>query len=135
MLALAAGRSIARPLVEIGSAARAIADGAPPRFPHSGIPDIDRLVQALREMHRQLADRFADLRREQSESAALVESMVEGVIAADVRGRIVTANSAARRILGYKFDESLPDFAELFRVKGAREVVDQVMRGEAGAGP
>ena len=59
VLALAAGRSIARPLVEIGSAARAIADGAPPRFPHSGIPDIDRLVQALREMHRQLADRFA----------------------------------------------------------------------------
>jgi two-component system, OmpR family, phosphate regulon sensor histidine kinase PhoR len=130
VLALAAGRSIARPLVEIGSAARAIADGAPPRFPHSGIPDIDRLVQALREMHRQLADRFADLRREQSESAALVESMVEGVIAADVRGRIVTANSAARRILGYKFDESLPDFPELFRVKGAREVVDQVMGGK-----
>ena len=130
VLALAAGRSIARPLVEIGSAARAIADGAPPRFPHSGIPDIDRLVQALREMHRQLADRFADLRREQSESAALVESMVEGVIAADVRGRIVTANSAARRILGYKFDQSLPDFPELFRVKGAREVVDQVMQGK-----
>ncbi len=129
VLALAAGRSIARPLVEIGAAARAMADGAPPRFPHSGIPDIDRLVQALREMHRQLADRFADLRREQSESAALVESMVEGVIAADVRGRIVTANSAARRILGYKFDESLPYFPELFRVKGAREVVEQVMQG------
>ena len=130
VLALGAGRSIARPLVEIGSVARAIADGAPPYFPHSGIPDIDRLVQALREMHRQLADRFAELRREQSESAALVESMGEGVIAADVRGRIVTANSAARRILGYGFDESLPGFPELFRVKGAREVVDQVMQGK-----
>jgi two-component system, OmpR family, phosphate regulon sensor histidine kinase PhoR len=80
-------------------------------------------------MHRQLGERFADLRRKQSESAALVESMVEGVIAADSRGHIVTANSAARRILGYKFDESLPGFAELFRVKGAREVVDQVMQG------
>jgi PAS domain S-box-containing protein len=129
VLALAAGRSIARPLVEIGSAARAIADGAPPRFPRSGIPDIDRLIRALREMHRQLAERFADLRREQSESAALVESMVEGVIAADARGHIVTANSAARRILGYDPDESLPDFAELFRVKGAREVVDEVTQG------
>jgi two-component system, OmpR family, phosphate regulon sensor histidine kinase PhoR len=131
LLALAAGRSIARPLVELGETARAIADGAPPRFPHSGIPDIDRLIQALREMHRQLGERFAELRREQSESAALVESMVEGVIAADPRGRIVTANSAARRILGYKFDEALPSFAELFRVKGAREVVDQVMEGKA----
>jgi two-component system, OmpR family, phosphate regulon sensor histidine kinase PhoR len=130
VLALAAGRSIAQPLGEIGSAARAIADGAPPRFPRSGIPDIDRLVQALREMHRQLAERFAELRREQSESAALVESMVEGVLAADARGHIVTANSAARRILGYGFDETLPHFAELFRVKGAREVVDRVMAGQ-----
>ena len=34
-------------------------------------------------------------------SAALVESMVEGVVAADERGRIVTANPAARRLLGY----------------------------------
>jgi len=130
VLALAAGRSIARPLVEIGSAARAIADGAPPRFPRSGIPDIDSLVQALRQMHRQLAERFAELRREQSESAALVESMVEGVIAADARGHIITANSAARKILGYERDESLPDFAELFRVKGAREVVEHVTQGK-----
>jgi two-component system, OmpR family, phosphate regulon sensor histidine kinase PhoR len=130
VLALAAGRSIARPLVEIGSAARAIADGAPPRFPRSGIPDIDSLVQALRQMHRQLAERFAELRREQSESAALVESMVEGVIAADARGHIITANSAARKILGYERDESLPDFAELFRLKGAREVVEHVTQGK-----
>jgi two-component system, OmpR family, phosphate regulon sensor histidine kinase PhoR len=129
VLAIAAGRSIAQPLIEIGSAARAIADGAPPRFPRSGIADIDQLVEALRQMHRQLAERFADLRQEQSESAALVESMIEGVIAADARGHIMTANSAARKILGYRFDESLPQFAELFRVKGAREVVDQVMQG------
>jgi PAS domain S-box-containing protein len=129
VLALAAGRSIARPLVEIGSAARAIADGAPPRFPRSGIPDIDHLVQALRDMHRQLADRFADLRREQSETAALVEAMVEGVIAADARGHIVTANDAARRMLGYDPTDELPDLAELFRVKPAREVVHAVMQG------
>src|SRR4029079_15590711 len=115
--------------VEIGSAARAIADGAPPRFPHSGIPDIDRLVQALRDMHRQLADRFAELRREQAESAALVESMVEGVIAADGRGHIVTANPAARRLLGYAPTGALPDLPELFRVKAAREVVDIALEG------
>lgn len=131
VLALAAGRSIARPLVEIGSAARAIAAGAPPRFPRSGIPDIDVLVQALRQMHQQLGDRFDELRREQAETAALVESMVEGVIAADERGRIVTANPAARRMLGYDEAEPLPGLPELFRVKAAREVVDAVRNGEA----
>ena len=129
VLALIAGRSIARPLTGITNAARAIAAGSPPRFPRSGVPDIDALVQALRQMHRQLADRFDELRREQAETAALVETMVEGVIAADERGRIVTANPAARRLLGYDQLDPLPDLAELFRVKAAREVVDSVLEG------
>ena len=131
VLALLAGRSIAQPLVTIGAAARAIAAGAAPRFPRSGIPDIDALVQALRQMHQQLGDRFDELRREQAEAAALVESMVEGVIAADERGRTVTANAAARRLLGYELTDALPDLPELFRVKAAREVVDAVLRGQA----
>ena len=130
ILALIAARSVARPLTDIAGAARSIAAGAPPRFPRSGIPDVDALVQALRQMHRQLADRFEDLRREQAESGALVESMIEGVVAADGRGHIVTANPAARRLLGYEPEEPLPDLAELFRVKAAREVVDAVLRGE-----
>jgi two-component system phosphate regulon sensor histidine kinase PhoR len=130
VLALIAARSIGRPLTGLAAAARAIAAGSPPRFPRSGIPDIDVLVQALRQMHRQLGDRFDELRREQAESAALVEAMVEGVIAADGRGHIVTANAAARRLLGYGAGEALPDLAELFRVKAAREVVDAVLQGE-----
>jgi two-component system, OmpR family, phosphate regulon sensor histidine kinase PhoR len=129
IFAFFAGRSIAQPLTAIAGAARAIAAGSPPRFPRSGVPDIDALVQALRQMHRQLADRFDELRREQAESAALVESMIEGVIAADGRGHIVTANPAARRILGYGALDPLPDLAELFRVKAAREVVDAVLVG------
>ena len=131
LLALLAGRSVAQPLITIGAAARAIAAGAPPRFPRSGIPDIDGLVQALRQMHQQLGDRFDELRREQAETAAMVESMVEGVIAADERGRTVTANAAARGLLGYEVTDALPDLPELFRVKAAREVVDAVLRGQA----
>ncbi len=129
VLALVAGRSIAQPLTRIAGAARAIAAGAPPRFPRSGITEIDLLVQSLRQMHQQLGDRFSELRREQAESAALVESMVEGVIAADGRGHIVTANPAARRLLGYGATTVLPDLPALFRVKAAREVVDVVLEG------
>jgi two-component system, OmpR family, phosphate regulon sensor histidine kinase PhoR len=131
VLALIAGRSIARPLTDLATAARAIAAGSPPRFPRSGIPEIDVLVQALRGMHRQLGDRFDELRAERAESAALVESMVEGVIAADERGHIVTANPAARRLLGYGPSEALPDLAELFRVKAARQAVDAVLQGRS----
>ncbi|HTK56467.1 MAG TPA: HAMP domain-containing protein, partial [Gemmatimonadales bacterium] len=102
LLALFAGRSIARPLTEITQAANAIAAGRPPRFPHSGIPDVDALVSALREMHGQLNDRFEQLRREQAETSAVIGSMVEGVVAADARGQVVTANAALRRLLGYR---------------------------------
>ncbi|HEX7336194.1 MAG TPA: ATP-binding protein [Gemmatimonadales bacterium] len=128
-LALAAGRSVAEPLVTIGAAARAIAEGARPRFPRSGIPEIDRLVEALRQMHQQLGERFDDLKREQAETAAMVESMVEAVVAADGRGHIVTANAAARRLLGYGAADPLPDLPELFRVKAARDVVNAVLDG------
>ncbi len=130
-LAFVAARSVAGPLTGISAAARAIAGGEPPRFPRSGIPDIDALVQALREMHRQLGDRFNALKREQAESAALVESMTEGVLAADARGRILTANAAARDALGYAPDAPMPDLPSLFRSKPAREIVDAILAGAA----
>ena len=129
VLAYFAGQSIAQPLTALGAAARAIAGGSLPRFPRSGVPEIDALVQALRQMHRQLADRFDELRGEQAQSTALVETMVEGVIAADGRGHIETANPAARRLLGYGERDPLPDLRALFRAKAAREVVDAVLQG------
>jgi signal transduction histidine kinase len=129
LLAIEAGRSVARPLTGIREAARAIADGTTPRFPHSGIPDIDGVVRSLRDMHVQLEERFNEIKRERAESAALVESMAEGVIASDDRGQIVTANAAARRLLGYDADEQLPALDQLFRVKAAREMVDALLAG------
>lgn len=129
VLALVAGNSIAAPLKEITTAARSIAAGQPPRFPRSGVPDVDGLVQAIREMHLQLGHRIDALRHEQAESAALVDAMVEGVLASDGRGRVVRANPAARRLLGYAPDEPLPMLSELFRLKAAREVVEAARAG------
>jgi two-component system phosphate regulon sensor histidine kinase PhoR len=129
VLALLAGRSIAQPLTAISGAARAIAAGNLPRFPHSGIPDIDALVRALRQMHLQLAERFEELRREQAETSAMLEAMVEGVVAADGRGRVIIANEAARRLLGYAPQIPLPDLQQLFRTKAAREVVETALQG------
>ena len=131
VLAFIAGRSIAEPLTQIAGAARAISAGNIPRFPRSGIPDIDALVRALREMNLTLQERFEALRRDQAEIGALVESMVEGVIGADQRGRIITANQAARQLLGYDADAPMPDLLHLFRSKAAREVVTAVLGGNA----
>ncbi|HSM15862.1 MAG TPA: ATP-binding protein [Gemmatimonadales bacterium] len=129
-LAYLAARSVARPLLGLTAASRAIAAGNLPRFPHSGIPDIDALVQSLRQMSQQLTERFETLRAERAESRALVESMVEAVIATDERGRIVTANPAARQLLGYAEAQPLPGALELFRARGPRAAVQEVLNGE-----
>jgi len=131
VLALIAGRRFARPLTEIGQSARAIARGEPPHFPHAGIPDVDRLTGDLREMHSQLNDRFEALRRRQAETTAIVDSMVEGVLSCDPKGRVVTANPAARRLLGYGDADSLPDLPLVFRAREAREVLDTALAGAA----
>jgi len=124
-------RSITRPLRSLSAAARAIAAGNLPRFPRSGVSDIDGLVVSLRAMHGQLEDRFDELRREQAESNAVVSAMVEGVLATDERGRIVTANPAARQQLGYGATDPIPDLPMLFKSKEARALVEAVMQGQS----
>ena len=131
LLALLGGRAISGPLEQMAAAARAIPSGQAPRFPRSGLTEIDQLSAALRQMQQDLADRFDALRRAGAESSALVDAMVEGVLACDERGRIVTANPAARRLLGYGETEAMPELRSLFRVKAAREVVDATLRGDA----
>ncbi|HRP07192.1 MAG TPA: ATP-binding protein [Gemmatimonadales bacterium] len=128
-VALLAGRSIARPLVELSSAARAIASGSQPRFPRSNIPEVDSLAAALRQMHGNLTDRFAELQRERAASAAMVDAMTDGILAADTRGRVVLINSAARRLLGYGPDDQVPPLQALFRVKEAQEAVGTAISG------
>jgi two-component system phosphate regulon sensor histidine kinase PhoR len=128
-LAWMAGRSMARPLVAVSKAARDIATGATPRFPRSGIPEVDVLVEALRRMHGDLGARALELQYERAGGDAIVDTMVEGVIASDQRGRIITANPAARRLLGYAADAAMPDLRTLFRAKAARDAVSLVLAG------
>jgi two-component system, OmpR family, phosphate regulon sensor histidine kinase PhoR len=129
LLAWLVSREVARPLVQLGGAARAIADGRVPTFPDSRVPEVAQHIVALRAMHEQLDERFADLRREREETAALIETMADGVIAADARGGVATLNRAARRLLGYGPDDPVPSVAELFHEKASRDLVAAVLAG------
>jgi PAS domain S-box-containing protein len=128
-LAWLLSREVVKPLVQLGEAARAIADGQPPAFPDSGVPEVAQHIVALRAMHEQLDQRFTDLVREREETTTLIETMADGVVAADARGAIVTLNRAARRLLGYGPDDAFPALAELFHEKAARDLVATVLAG------
>jgi len=122
-------RDVSQPLAQLTTAARAIAEGQTPAFPAARVPEVAQHVAALRGMHRQLDQRFAEIVREREETATLIETMTEGVLAADARGAIVTLNGAARRLLGYGAGDRLPALAELFHEKAARDLVQTVLDG------
>jgi len=122
-------RALARPLLLIAGAARDIAAGRPAEFPDVRVPELAHHVDSLRAMHHELERRFDDLRREREESRTLFEALSDGVVAADERGAIVSANAAARRLLGYRPSESLPPLGELFHDRPHRALMREVLAG------
>jgi two-component system phosphate regulon sensor histidine kinase PhoR len=104
-VALAIGLFIAhrvtRPVVGMQSVARAMSAGdfsarAPARSPD----EIGQLGRALNAMTARLRERLDDLRHEQAKVAAILDGMVEGVIAVDGRDHVLLLNERARTMLG-----------------------------------
>lgn len=131
MLAWVVERQVTRPLDRLVTAARAVATDHAPVYPASTIPEIRQLVRAFRTMQEGMAQRMDELRRGREETAVLLGSMVEGVIAVDQAGAVVFCNAALRRLLDYPEPEPLPNLRELFRSADARQLVDAVLGGEA----
>jgi two-component system phosphate regulon sensor histidine kinase PhoR len=57
------------------------------------------VAEAMNRMAAELDDKLRTLTRERNEREAVLESMVEGVIAVDPEGRVIAINSAAARLL------------------------------------
>ena len=95
-----AGR-VTRPVVEMQAIARRMSEGdftarAPTRSPD----EIGRLGIALNLMAARLRGKIEDLEQEQAKIAAVLDGMVEGVIAVDGRDQIVLMNEPARVLFG-----------------------------------
>ncbi|MSR06398.1 MAG: HAMP domain-containing protein [Gemmatimonadetes bacterium] len=131
VLAGVGGRAFGRPLAELGRAARALAAGERPDFPHSTAPEIRQLVRSLRAMDDDLGARMEALRRGREETETLIQSMVEGVMAVDGDGNVVSSNDATRRLLAFGPDERIPNARELFHQRDVLDIVERALRGEA----
>jgi two-component system phosphate regulon sensor histidine kinase PhoR len=111
-----AGR-VTRPVVEMQSIARRMADGdfsarAPVRSPD----EIGSLGRALNVMSARLRDKIQDLEQEQAKIKATLDNMVEGVLVVDAHDRILLLNESVRAIfrLGPRLGEGKP-FLEVIR--------------------
>ncbi|MDO8665425.1 MAG: HAMP domain-containing protein, partial [Gemmatimonadales bacterium] len=134
LLALGFASNVARPLVRLRDAAQAIARGERPALDLRGRDEVGDLARALRMVDENLSHRLGQLERERSEMAALISSMVEGVVACDALGAVTTLNPAARLLLGLGSDDRPASVRELFRQRAAREAVDATLAGGATAG-
>ncbi len=94
-------RRLSHPLEELKRGARRFAQGDLGRkLPIQGSDELASLAEALNHMASQLEDRLQSLRRQGQEQEAILSSMVEGVLALDNEGRLITLNRAAAQMLG-----------------------------------
>ncbi len=100
-VSLMISRRISRPIEQMKDTAQRFASGQLNlRVPVPKQVELAELALALNEMARQLHSRFETITKQRNESEAILSSMVEGVLAVDSRGHIVSVNKAAADFLG-----------------------------------
>jgi two-component system phosphate regulon sensor histidine kinase PhoR len=101
MISLAISKQISRPVEQMTKVAKHFASGKLDR--RLSIPDVTELAdlaKAMNEMARQLHSRIDTIKEERSQIQAILSSMIEGVLAVDSAGHIVSINKAAADLLG-----------------------------------
>jgi two-component system phosphate regulon sensor histidine kinase PhoR len=131
-----AGR-VTHPVVEMQSIARQMSEGSfMVRAPTRSTDEIGTLGRSLNVMAGRLRDKIQDLEQEQAKTTAILDAMVEGVIAVDGHEHILFMNEPARAMfaLGGARGEGKP-FLEVIRNADLHEIFRAVHASEGGAAP
>jgi two-component system phosphate regulon sensor histidine kinase PhoR len=95
-----AGR-VTRPIVEMQQIAREMSEGRfDVRAPVRSVDEIGALGRALNVMMAKLKEKIDDLEEERAKARAILDGMVEGVIAVDAHESIMLMNERARAMFG-----------------------------------
>jgi two-component system phosphate regulon sensor histidine kinase PhoR len=122
------GRRVTGPVREMRAAARRMARGDfDVTVPVVGTDEIAALGDALNRMAVALREKIDGLGQEQAKVRAILDGMVEGVVALDERQRILFLNPAVRTMFGVEAGpaEGRP-FLDVIRQKALLDVVDEV---------
>lgn len=103
---LLVARAIVRPLETIRAGAERFSRGElKHRLPALGALEIRMLAQSLNAMAEQLDQRIQTIVRQQNEHQGVLASMNEGVMAVELRGRILNLNGTCAGLLGVEVDK------------------------------
>ncbi|MBZ0169441.1 Sensor protein yycG [Candidatus Methylomirabilis lanthanidiphila] len=122
-------RQVTRPILEMTTVADRIAKGDFSRkMPAPSSDEIGQLGRALNLMAGRLEDRLAELEGERAKGAAILDSMVEGVVAVDGAIRILLINASACRLLSTSSDASVGrPFLEVIRNKELLDLLNRTL--------
>jgi two-component system phosphate regulon sensor histidine kinase PhoR len=131
-ISLIISRRISRPIEQMKNTAQQFAAGE--LGLRVSIPkqvELAELALALNEMARELQKRFETITRQRNESDAILSSMVEGVLAVDSRGHIVSVNNAAAHFLDIDQAEAQGrNVEEVIRNADLQEYVQKILSEE-----
>jgi two-component system phosphate regulon sensor histidine kinase PhoR len=99
-LSLWVSRRITAPIISIKRVAERFAAGElHARIPLPASTELAALAESFNKMAAQLGDRITTVTEQRNKLDAILSSMAEGVFAVDNRGRLVSVNPAAARLL------------------------------------
>jgi PAS domain S-box-containing protein len=74
----------------------------------------NNLEEKVREKTKALASKVDEIQKEKAKDEALLDSLGEGMIATDRKGKIIIANRQAELLLGYGLDEFIGNYCQKF---------------------
>lgn len=133
LLSLLVSRRISRPLERIKQGAARFAQGDFSHRLHSiGSTEIGSLAETMNTMAAQLEDRLQTVSKERNQREAVLSSMVEGVLAVDTAGHIISMNKAAAQFFSVFQPETAAgrSLEEVFRNVKLQKFVAEVLEGQ-----
>ncbi len=133
VFSLIVSRRISRPLERIQRGAERFAQGDFSRRLNTiGSAEINALAGTMNQMAEQLEDRLQTLTSERNQREAVLSSMVEGVLAVNTDGHIISLNKAAARFFNVFQAETAAgrSIEEVFRHVKLQRFISEVLEGQ-----
>jgi len=133
LFSLFVSRRISRPLERIKLGAESFAAGDFSHRLHSiGSTEIGSLAETMNQMAAQLEERLQTVSKERNQREAVLSSMVEGVLAVDTTGHIISMNKAAAKFFSVFQPDTAPgrSLEEVFRNVKLQRFVGEVLDGQ-----
>ena len=98
---------------------------------NEGYDELSPFLRRIASQQRQLASQRDALEQKENELTHIVGSMNEGMILLNEKGKIISMNPAARRLLGASWECVGLDLLSVSRNLDLQEILEKTLRGEA----